>query len=178
LKEPTKSAVVYLHNPLPRISFTFFHFCAITLLSPSLHFTFSRHREEYPYSANMSPFTSSLISLLPLLPLFLRAAEAAPAAAPLDARAVNLGFPYGQQKVRGVNLGGVSDFARILLPLRAVVIADDGSMCAELGKTLTDSGSCLNPGSPLPSLTGPATTPLSTSTPFASTKTGPSLPAS
>jgi predicted ABC-type sugar transport system permease subunit len=29
-------------------------------------------------------------------------------AAPLEERAVNFGFPYGSQKIRGVNLGGVS----------------------------------------------------------------------
>lgn len=58
----------------------------------------------------MSPLFSTLISIFPasLLSLALSAPGAVAAPAPLDARAVALGFPYGSTKVRGVNLGGVS----------------------------------------------------------------------
>ena len=57
----------------------------------------------------MSPlFNTALFGLLTaLVPLqHLSGVDAAPA--PLDARDVALGFPYGTSKVRGVNLGGVS----------------------------------------------------------------------
>jgi glucan 1,3-beta-glucosidase len=47
--------------------------------------------------------TTTLLTILSsLLPIAL--------AAPLAERGVNVGWPYGQQKIRGTNLGGVSFF--------------------------------------------------------------------
>ena len=51
-------------------------------------------------TTSLPALTTSLLALTSLLP-FARAA-------PLFTRDVNVGFPYGQQKIRGVNLGGVS----------------------------------------------------------------------
>lgn len=49
--------------------------------------------------------TSTLLTLLSsLLPIAIQQV----AAAPLAERGVNVGWPYGSQKIRGVNLGGVS----------------------------------------------------------------------
>jgi glucan 1,3-beta-glucosidase len=48
----------------------------------------------------MLPLTTLLPALALLLPLAY--------AAPTETRAVNVGWLYGQQKIRGVNLGGVS----------------------------------------------------------------------
>lgn len=49
-------------------------------------------------------------ALLPFLAVLAPLARAAPPQPinHLKKRGVNLGFPYGQEKIRGVNLGGVS----------------------------------------------------------------------
>lgn len=46
--------------------------------------------------------------MLPLIALVLALAGGA-SASPASTRSVNTGFPYGGQKIRGVNLGGVSE---------------------------------------------------------------------
>lgn len=58
----------------------------------------------------------ALAHLLPLLP--------AVVAAPVEERAINLGWSYGSQKIRGVNLGGVSAECRSLLSGYSRVVAD------------------------------------------------------
>lgn len=62
--------------------------------------------------------------LIPLLASLAPAVTAAPQPINhLTRRGVNLGFPYGQEKIRGVNLGGVR---LSLLPLPSIVVVKWG----------------------------------------------------